>query len=234
MRLRRFGLVAAFAVVGVMLTGSMALAADLEDGDYTLMLPGVGEFIFIIDSGESETVVAVAPIPAGYVIDDDQADKVAWKDFALILEVEAKTATATIEGDYDWLDEFGNRADAVLSLPDGGSITVTEPEGDGSFAVTASGDWFAFGDGKDWYVANSDNGDDILLGADLFFKVEATADGVEIKAVDEPDIGFLDELAEADEEAAERGNGRGHSHSAAVHEILAKGGSPSEIAGDHG
>ena len=153
MRLRRFGPIAAFTVVSVMLTGSMAFAADLGDGEYTLTLPGVGDFIFTIESGGSETVVAVAPIPDGYVIDDDDPDKVAWKDFALSLEVEAKGAQ--VEGDYDWLDEFGNRADAVLSLPGGGSITVTEPEGDGSFTVTASGGWFSFGGGKDWYVANN-------------------------------------------------------------------------------
>ncbi len=197
MRPRRFGPVAALTVVGVMLTGSMAFAAELEDGDYTLTLPGVGNFIFTIDSdGPDETVVAVAPIPDGYVIDDNDPDKVAWKDIAtLTLEVEAKTAK--VEGDYDWLDEFLKPADAVLSLP-GGSIIVTQPV-DGNFTVSATGVWSAFGGGHDWYVANHAD----ISKATAFFKVEATADGLEIKAVDEPDAGFLKELAEADEDAAE-------------------------------
>ena len=234
MRLRRFVSVAAFAVVGVMLTGSMAFAADLDDGDYTLSLPGIGDFSFTIDSGGTETVFTVAPIPAGYVIDDDDPDKVAWKDFALSLEVEAKTSK--VEGDYGWVVEGGNPADVVLSLPDGGSITVTPPDGDGNFTVTAFDGWFAFGDGKDWYVANSDD----LSTATAFFKVEATADGVEIKAVDEVDAGFLNDPSEAGTEAAgcSNGNGNGNAygrgHGAAVAEILANGGSPSEIAGEHG
>ncbi|MEE9205903.1 MAG: hypothetical protein V3U50_02865, partial [Acidimicrobiia bacterium] len=99
MRLRRFGLVAAFAVVGVMLTGSMAFAAELGVGNYTLLLPGVGDFSFTIDSTGPETVVDVLSTPAGYEIDDHEPDKVAWKDIlTLTLEVEAKTAK--VEGDY--------------------------------------------------------------------------------------------------------------------------------------
>ncbi len=196
MRLRRFGSVAAVAVVGVMLTGSMAFAADLDDGEYTLTLPGIGDFIFTIDSdGPDETVVAVLSTPPGYKIDDDDPAKVAWKDIAtLSLEVEAKTTK--VEGDHNWAD-----GPAVLSLPGGGSITVNPPDGDGNFIVIASGGWFAFGDGKDWYVAN--NIDILAPEANAFFKIEATADGLEIKAVVEPDAGFLKELAEADEDAAE-------------------------------
>ena len=121
------------------------------------------------------------------------ADKVAWKDIAtLSLEVEVRGAQ--VEGDHDWAS-----GPAVLSLPGGGSITVNPPDVDGNFIVTASGGWFSFGGGQDWYVVNSDD----ISTATAFFKVEATAEGVAIKAVDAVDDGFLNDLSEEEEEAEE-------------------------------
>jgi hypothetical protein len=62
--------------------------------------------------------------------------------------------------------------------------------------VTTSGDWWAFGSGSDWYVANNED----INNATKFFKVEATEDGVEIKAAGEADDGFLNELEDDEEE----------------------------------
>lgn len=170
----------------VALAAAAALAASLDDGDYTLTLPGVGDFEFTVDSGD-ETVVAVAA-PDGYEVDDDEDDKAAWKN-AASLEVEAKLDK--VEADYDW-----SGGSSSLSLPGGGSITITPPDGDGDFTVTASGGWFAFGGGSDWYVADNE---DITL-AEKFFKVEADDDGIEIKAVDSVDDGFLNDLDEDEDE----------------------------------
>ena len=179
------------AGAGVVFLATLASAGNsLGDGDYTLLLPGVGEFEFIIDSdgvnATSETVIAFAA-PEGYTVDDDDPARAAWKNVA---SLEVEIHTDKIEGDYDWAG-----GDAKLSLPDGGSITVTAPDGAGYFTVTASDGWWAFGSGSDWFVANTD---DIATATDLegslFFRVEATADGIEIKAVDGPDDGFLNDL----------------------------------------
>ena len=186
MRKGRWWLAAAIGALAVLLGASMALAAEFDDGDYTLTLPGIGDFEFTVASGETETVVAVAA-PDGYEVDDDDPDKAAWKD-AASLEVEAKLDR--VEGDYDW-----SEGPAVLTLPDG-SITVTEPDAEGAFTVTTSGDWWFFGSGSDWYVANNED----INNATKFFKVEATEDGVEIKAADEADDGFLNELEDDEEE----------------------------------
>ena len=188
MRKGRWWLASAIGALAVLLGASMALAAEFDDGDYTLTLPGIGDFEFTIASGETETetVVAVAA-PDGYEVDDDDPDKAAWKD-AASLEVEAKLDR--VEGDYDW-----SEGPAVLTLPDG-SITVTDPDAEGTFTVTTSGDWWPFGSGSDWYVANNEDIND----ATKFFKVEATVDGVEIKAADEADEGFLNELDYDEEE----------------------------------
>ena len=191
MRKRSFWLASLVGLIAVVMTGAVALASEFGDGDYTLMLPGIGDFEFTIDSGGSETVVAVMA-PEGYAVDDDDPDKAAWKD-AASLEVEAKLDK--VEGDHDW-----NGGSAVLALPDGGSITVSAPDTDGAFTVTASGGWWAFGEGSDWYVANAE----IIGDADEFFKVEADNDGVEIKTADEADAGFLNDLEDEEEiEAAE-------------------------------
>ena len=53
-----------------------------------LVIPGVGDFEFEVDSEGEETVVAVMA-PEGYGVDDDHPDKAAWKD-AAGLEVEMK------------------------------------------------------------------------------------------------------------------------------------------------
>lgn len=72
---------------------------------------------------------------------------------------------------------------------------------------------------------------------------EVAARGVEtaqgLKNDHDPDRATgLERAAEAIAAALERDNGNGNAfgrgHSAAVHEILAEGGSPSEIAGEHG
>ena len=189
MRKGRWWLASAIGALAVLLGASMALAAEFDDGDYTLTLPGIGDFVFTIAFGETETVVAVAK-PDGYEVDDDDPDKAAWKK-AASLEVEAKLDR--VEGDYDW-----SKGPAVLTLPNG-SITVFEPNAEGAFMVTTPGvHWWAFGSGSDWYVANKADIND----ATKFFKVEATEDGVEIKAADEADSGFLNEL-EYDEEEIE-------------------------------
>ena len=100
-----------------------------------------------------------------------------------------------IESDVIWDGGF-----ATLELPDGSIITVFAPNADGDFTVEmllSDGPWTAFGWGDDWIVANHDTG--------LFFKVEATADGIEIKAVSGPGEGFEyeEEDEDEDEEAEE-------------------------------
>ncbi len=88
---------------------------------------------------------------------------------------------------------------AMLTLP-GGSITVTQPDDAGDFTVTTTGGiWTAFGSGGDWMVADASEIDD----AERFFKVEATADGIELKAASRPGDGFLNDLEEEEEEAVE-------------------------------
>ncbi len=189
--------------VSVVASGVGATEHDpvFEGGYYVLVIPGVGDFEF-----EFEFEVYVAPIegetvapiegetvttrayPDGYSVDDDDPDKEAWKD-AVSLEVEMKLDR--IESDVTW----GTDGVATLTLRDG-SITVTEPNADGDFTVIASGAWTAFGSGGDWMVANSTNFD----SATQIFKVEATADGIEIKAVSGPGDGFLNDLEEEYEE----------------------------------
>ena len=75
---------------------------------------------------------------------------------------------------------------------------MTEPA-DGNFIVTTSGTWTAFGSGGDWMVANNP----VIGEATRFFKVEATADGIELKAVSGPGDGFLNDLEEEYEEEEE-------------------------------
>jgi hypothetical protein len=197
MRSKRLWLAVVAGALGVLVFATVAVAsATLDDGEYTLALPGVGDFEFTIDSGAevgSDTVVAVAA-PEGYAVDDDDPDKAAWKTLAS-LEVEVKSDK--VEADYDW-----TLGDATLSLPDGGTITVAF---DGaSMTVTAGGGWYAFGNGTDWYVANADD----VNFATKFFKVEANDSGVELKPTGGVDDGFLNELeededAEEEDEAAE-------------------------------
>ena len=175
-----------------------------EDGTYVLVIPGVGDFEFEVDyvnpagdemviAVEARPVIAVAARPEGYYyVDDDDPAKAAWKD-AASLEVEMKLDK--IESKVTW-----GSGVAMLTLP-GGSITVTQPDDAGDFIVTASGIWTEFGSGGDWMVADASEIDD----AERFFKVEATADGIELKAVSRPppDNGFLNDLEEEYEEEEE-------------------------------
>ncbi len=186
----------ALTVGAIMLVAgaSIALADDaVLDGEYTLdlNLPGIGQVLFGFEVNGGATV-SVTATPSDYEIDDDDdPGKVAWRDIATMsLEVEAKTDK--VEGGYDWL-----RGPAILTLPDGETITITDPDGGGVFVVTATGDWSAISDehGRDWYVVNG--------AGDVFFKVEANDAGVEIKAVDGFDDGFENELTEEDDDALE-------------------------------
>ena len=190
MRLKRLWLAVVAGVIGVIVVASVALATStLDDGDYTLTLPGVGDFEFTIDSDATgDTVIAVAA-PLDYAIDDDDPDKAAWKK-AASLEVEVKLDK--IEADYDWSN------DAELALPGGGSITVEYDVATMTMNVTADGGWWAFGSGSDWYVANTEFVDDFDDDT-KFFKVEANENGVELKPVEDVDDGFLNDLEDDDE-----------------------------------
>ncbi len=196
--------------VSVVASGVGATEHDpvFETGDYVLVIPGVGEFVvevdYVVDS-DGETVIAVAvpegyEAPEGYELDDDDPAKAAWKQAAglevEILEVEMKLDK--IESDVTW-----DGGVATLKLPDGSIITVFAPI-DGDFRVEASGIWTAFGWGDDWIVADEEEFEDI--GAETqIFKVEATAHGIEIKAISEPGDGFEyeEEYEYEDEEAEE-------------------------------
>ena len=181
-----------FVSVGASGVGATEDDPIFEDGYYVLVIPGVAPFefeVYVDDPVGGETVTTWA-YPEGYTVDDDDPDKEAWKD-AASLEVEMKLDR--IESDVTW----GSGGEATLTLP-GGSITVTEPV-DGNFIVTTSGTWTAFGSGGDWMVA--DNTD--IEAATRIFKVEATADGIEVKAVSGPGDGFLNDLEEEYEEEEE-------------------------------
>jgi len=187
--------------VSVVASGVGANEADpiFGDGYYVLVIPGVAPFMFEVyfdEPVESQTVTTWA-YPDGYDVDDDDPDKEAWKD-AAGLEVEMKLDK--IESDVTW----GTNGEATLTLrdgsPDGSIITVTEPNADGDFTVTASGDlWTAVGSGSDWMVVYRENIED--EDPTRFFKVEATEDGIEIKAVSGD--GFLNYLEEEYEEEDE-------------------------------
>ena len=185
--------VAAVALLLFAIGASAALADDHDgdeaafgDGTYVLVIPGVGDFEFEVDSEGEETVVAVMA-PEGYGVDDDHPDKATWKD-AAGLEVEMKLDK--IESKVAW-----SEGSATLNIH-GGWIAVSKPDAEGNFTVTGGGDWTAFGDGSDWIVAN----DADIGAADKFFRVEATADGIEVKLVSEPGDGFLNDLDDEDED----------------------------------
>ena len=176
--------------VSVVASGVGATQHDpaFEAGDYVLMIPGVGPVTFEVYANPIDgKTVTTRVAPEGYSVDDDDPDKEAWKD-AASLEIEMKLDR--IESDVTW-----DGGVATLTLP-GGSIIVTEPDAAGDFWVTTSGDiWTAFGSGGNWMVANHTD----IASADRFFKVEATADGIEIKAVSGPGGGFLNDLEEEEE-----------------------------------
>jgi len=179
--------------VSVGASGAGATEADpvFGDGIYLLVIPGVAPFGFAVyvDYPVDGQTVTTWAYPDGYTVDDDDPDKEAWKD-AASLEVEMKLDR--IESDVTW-----DGGVATLALP-GGTITVTEPDAEGDFLVTVSGELFAFGSGSDWIVADDEN---IANPTTRVFKVEATADGIEIKAVSGD--GFLNYLKEEYEEEEE-------------------------------
>ena len=197
---------AAGLFVSVVASGVAAAEDHLiyEDGTYRLVIPGVGDFRFEVDyvdpDGDGEETVTALMAPDGYSVDDDDPDKAAWK-YAATLEVEMKLNK--IESKVTWGDgEATGTGEATLSFP-GGSIRVTQPDAAGDFTVEATGTsgmvWKAFGSGSDWIVANNED----IKSATRFFKVEATADGIEIGAVSEAGTGFLNDLKEEEEEAVE-------------------------------
>ena len=194
--------------VSVVASGVAAAEDHLiyEDGPYRLVIPGVGEFVFEVDyvnsdgavNSDGEMVIAVAAPPLGYYyVDDDDPAKAAWKAASLEVEMnlEVEMKLGKIQSKVTW----GTDGEATLYLPYG-SIIVTEPVA-GDFTVTASGIWTEFGSGGDWMVANSTD----FAAATRFFKVEATADGIELKAVSKPppEDGFVKDLEEEEEEAVE-------------------------------
>ena len=195
--------IAIMAALVVASFASVALAdehdAVFEDGSYVLVIPGVGDFRFEVEAEGAETVTAIAA-PDGYEVDDDDPNKAAWKN-AASLEVEMKLDK--VEGNVTW----GDSGQATLDMPRG-SITVTEPDRNGHYTVTADGDWTAFGDGSDWMVANNN-----IEDATKFFKVEATSEGVGVKLVSEPGDGFLNDIEEEEESEVEddgaEGQGQG-------------------------
>ena len=192
-----------FVSVGASGVGAIEHDPVFKDGDYVLVIPGVGdlefEFKFVVYDApiDEETVTTTWAYPEGYYyVDDDDPDKEAWK-YAASLEVEMKLDK--IESDVTW-----GGGDVTLTLPDGSIITVTEPNADGDFTVEMlpiGGPWTAFGWGDDWIVANNTD----IAAATQIFKVEATANGIEIKAISEPGEGFEyeEEYEYEDEEAEE-------------------------------
>ena len=109
-----------------------------------------------------------------------------------------------IESNVTW----GTNGVATLTLA-GGTITVTKPDAEGDFLVTVDRKLvtvdrklFAFGSGSDWIVADQEKIENIGAATQIF-SVEATADGIEIKAVSEPGKGFLNDLNEEYEEEEE-------------------------------
>ena len=124
--------VAAVALLLFAIGASAALADDHDgdeaafgDGTYVLVIPGVGDFEFEVDSEGEETVVAVMA-PEGYEVDDDHPDKAAWKD-AAGLEVEMKLDK--IESKVAWSEGC-----ATLNIH-GGWIAVSKPDAEGRRAA---------------------------------------------------------------------------------------------------
>jgi hypothetical protein len=193
-----------FVSVGASGVGATEDDPIFEDGRYVLKIPGVGEMTFEVYAdpieGEKTVTTRVAPVGYDYRVDDDDPDKEAWKDAAAGLEVEMKLDK--IESDITW--DGDDPGIATLRLSGGSLITVTEPNADGDFTVMASGDlWTAVGSGSDWMVVYRENIED--EDPTRFLKVEATEDGIEIKAVsgDGYPNYLKEEYEEEEEEEAE-------------------------------
>ena len=191
MRKGKWWLAVAVGALAVALGASMAMATDLDPGEYRLELPGVGElFIFDVNGGVEEAVVSV--MVDDYEIDDHDPDKASWKDETglPVLEVEAKTDK--VEG--DWNGEY-----AILSLPGGGTITVYKPGAETGDPVVTTGDWTVIGVGDDWYVFDGSD----IAAATKFFHVEFNDDAFEFRAVDEIPENLFSDIAEDEEEEFE-------------------------------
>ncbi len=177
-------------LVGLMTTAALATVAfageTLPAGDYTLTIPGAGDFEFTVTTeGEEATVVAVMA-PENWNVDDHDAAKVEWKSTQYDDEVEAKDGK--VEADVDWAE-----GDVVLTLTDGLKITVSKDGDVYSLVLEDSSGWEVAGDNGEWLI---------LSGADddMAFKVEADEDGVEIKVVNPADDNFNDDEDEDEDE----------------------------------
>lgn len=177
-----FGL--SLAVAAAMTLSVSALADDsvLEDGTYTLTVPGVGDVTFdVLTDGDDTTVTATAT-PSDVEPDDSSDSKETFED----LGVELKPSK--VEVDIAWAN-----GDAVtLALP-GGTDTITVSY-DGSDWTVEAGGWTVEGEGEKWFLWTPE-GD--RADADQVFKVEVDEDGVVIKAAD------ADEDADSEDTASE-------------------------------
>jgi hypothetical protein len=197
-------------LVGLMTTAALATVAlageSLPAGDYTLTIPGAGDFEFTVTTeGEEATVVAVMA-PENWDVDEHDAAKVEWKSTEDDDEVEAKDGK--VEADVDWAE-----GDVVLSLTDGLKIIVSKDGDVYSLELEDSNGWEVAGGNGEWLIlSGTDEGDEMA------FKVEADEDGVEIKVVNPADDNFNDYEDEdesddadddGDEDEAKSNNGKG-------------------------
>ncbi len=192
---RKTALLIAMLGVGMLFAAVGASAAtSFGDGGYTLALPGVGEFEFVVDSDGSD--VDAVDAPSGFEA-SDAAAAVSWQAGPSSTGSDVEVNPDVIEAGVRWVE-----GPVTLSLPEG-SITITEPDDDGGFTVATAGELWAFGEGADWYVADNEV---IRLGRS-FLKIEANSRGVKIWAVKSVDQAFLRALDENDDRKGQ-GNGR--------------------------
>lgn len=178
-------------VVGLMTTAALATVAfageTLPDGDYTLALPGVGDFNFVVGTVDEDTTVTAGVAPDAYEIDDDDEAKVEWKATAEDDDSEVEAKDGKVEADVDW----SSGEPVVFSIMDGLSITVIRNAAD-DYSIDVSDGWTVLGDNGEWLVVGDD--------PDLGFKVEVDEDGVEIMAVNPAEESFDDD-DDADDES---------------------------------
>lgn len=193
---KRTAVLIALVGVGLMLSAVAASAvSSFGEGGYTLALPGVGEFEFFVDSDGSD--VEAVDAPSGFE-ESDATAALSWKPGSLAAGPGVEINPDVIEAGVKWIE-----GPVTLSLPEG-SITITEPYEDGAFSVIADGEWWAFGGGADWYVADNES----IRLARSFFKIEANSHGVKIRAVKEADPAFLRSLDQENDGHKGQGKGR--------------------------